>query len=289
MPFDIIESSIEDGKPIEFYSFSLTTSVWRYTTAETDLFAGGVLWTSAAIARSAVRQTGESISDVQTLTVPSWIGPAQLFMTQAPSNPILLTIWCKHHGDEIGTEEAPGAVVIYTGEVTNCNFPIPGQAILSVESLVSSMNREGLRLAWQRSCPYALYDPVTCKVSKAAFKTDLVVLTIDGFTLGVELATVRADGYFNGGFMEWNHPIRGIEYLSIEVHTPIASPPAGEPNALLVVMNPPGELYEGAVGSVYPGCAFTPTDCTGKFDNFPNYGGVPDLPGRSPFDGNPVF
>lgn len=288
MPFEVIESSIEGGKPIEFYSFTLGDTVWRYTTSEKDLIAGGFTWTSAAIARGSIKQTGESISDVQTLTVPSWIGPAQLFMTQAPSNSIMLTIWCKHEGDApVG--DAPDAVVIYSGEVTNCNFPLPGQAILSVESLVSSMNREGLRLAWQRSCPYAVYDPVTCKVSKAAFKTDFVVLTIDGFTLGVELATAKANGYFSNGFLEWIHPIRGIEYLSIEVHTAVASPPSGEPNAFFVVMNAPGELFEGAAGSVYPGCTFTPTDCTEKFDNFPNYGGVPDLPGRSPFDGNPVF
>lgn len=288
MAFETLEASIESGKPIEFYAFSLNETVWRYTTAEQDQTAGGVLWTSAAIARSNVKQTGESISDVQTLTVPSWIGPAQLFMTQAPSSPILLTIWCKHDGD-VPSPGQPDAVVIYSGEVTNCNFPVPGQSILSVESLVSSMNREGLRLAWQRSCPYALYDPVTCKVSKAAFSTLFVVLSIDGFTLGVELVTPKDAGYFNNGFLEWSHPIRGMEYLPIEVHTVATTLVAGEPNAFFVIMNPPGELFEGAAGLAYPGCSFTPTDCTEKFDNYPNYGGVPDLPGRSPFDGNPVF
>lgn len=283
MAYEVLEASVEDGRPIEFYDFSLNDTVWRYTTAETDIVAGGFTWTSAAIQRSNVKQTGESISDAQTLNVPSWIGPAQLFMTQAPSNPILLTIYCKHEGDAIDH------AVVYSGEVTNCNFPMPGQAVLTLESLMSSMNREGLRLAWQRSCPYSVYDPVNCKVDKDAFKTDFVVLSIDSFTIGVELATAKADGYYNNGFLEWGHPIRGIEYIAIETHRAVTSPATGEPNAYFQIMTPPGELFEGATGSVYPGCTFTPTDCTEKFDNFANYGGVPDLPGRSPFDGNPVF
>ena len=39
----------------------------------------------------------------------------------------------------------------------------------------------------------------------------------------------------------------------------------------------------------YPGCARTIAICQSKFNNAPNFGGVPGLPGKSPFDGTPIF
>jgi hypothetical protein len=48
-------------------------------------------------------------------------------------------------------------------------------------------------------------------------------------------------------------------------------------------------LYYGLAVNAYPGCNRTTTECVDKFDNLDNYGGVPDLPGKSPFDGDPVF
>jgi hypothetical protein len=39
----------------------------------------------------------------------------------------------------------------------------------------------------------------------------------------------------------------------------------------------------------YAGCKRTVRECIDKFDNYDNYGGFPHIPGRSPYDGNPVF
>jgi hypothetical protein len=281
MTFSAFETSLEDGRPIEFYTFTLGSAVWRYTTAQTDLTVAGNVYTAAVIASPSITQTGEPSTDALNLECPVWIAPAQLFMTSPPTAPIQVIISYKHVGDD-------EVVIGYTGEITQVNFPMPGRSVITCESLGSSLSREGLRLGWQRSCPYALYDPVTCKVNKASWKTDFVTLGISGFTIYVELAVVRADGYFNGGFLEWNHPVRGLEYVAIDTHTAIASPPAGQPNAVFVLIAAPGELFEGAPGMVYPGCDFTPTSCQ-AFSNYDNYGGAPDMPGRSPFDGTPVF
>lgn len=278
MSFDAFEVSKESGRPIEFYTFTLNNVAWRYTTAETNITIGSDLYVAAAISADSVKQTGESSNDARSIDVPSWIAPAMAFMGTAPSVPIQMTVGVRHVGD---TE----VVIGYVGEVTQVNFPIPGRARITVESLLSSMSREGLRLAWQRSCPYVLYDPLTCKVSKAAHQVNFTTLKIDGFDVYVSLATTKATGHFDAGFFEWTHPTRGKEFVPIERHEQITS---GEFNARFVLFMPPGELYEGAPGAAFPGCNFTPARCQ-FFGNYDNYGGVPDLPGRSPFDGNPVF
>jgi hypothetical protein len=278
MSFDAFEVSAESGRPVEFYTFVLNDVTWRYTTAEIDITIGADLYTAAAIRADSVRQTGETSNDARAIDVPSWIAPAQVFMGGAPSSAIQMTVGVRHVGD---TE----VIVAYVGEITQVNFPIPGRARLTVESLLSSMKREGLRLAWQRTCPYVLYDSLTCKVDKATHKVDFVVLAIDAFSVYVALDTTQSTGHFTGGFFEWNHPIRGKEYVAIQDHFQATT---GEWNSHFVLFMPPGELFEGARGSAYPGCDYTPTRCQ-FFSNYDNYGGVPDLPGRSPFDGNPVF
>lgn len=282
-PYEAAEASIEDGRPITLFKFSLANEVtsWYYTSADRDISYDGHVWISALIKADSVKQTGEAVNDNLNLDVPNWIAPAQLFMTQAPSSALQIIIYSKHaHADE--------TFIQYNGEITQVNFPIPGRAVISCESLASSLNREGLRLAWQRSCPYALYDPRTCKVDKADWKINLTVLAIDGLTIDVELDVAQATGYLDSGFIEWAHPVRGMEYLAIESHTALTPAAPGDANARLLLLSTPGELFEGAVGGAYPGCNFTPANCQ-AFSNYDNYGGVPDLPGKSPFDGDPVF
>lgn len=277
--YEQFETSPEDGRPIEFYVFKLGSHVeWYYTNADHDLTIDGKLFVATTILSTNIQQTGEYVNDALNLDAPSWIAPAQLFMSSPPTTPISVRISYKHvQADEL--------IVGYVGEIRQVDFTRPGRARINCESLMSSMSREGLRLAWQRACPYALYDQLTCKVDKALWKIDFLVLRIDGFVIDVLLATVKPNGHFDRGFLEWSHPIRGTEHISIDIHTELTG---GESNGRFVLSMPPGELFEGARGSAYPGCNFTPANCT-TFNNFDNYGGVPDMPGKSPFDGDPVF
>ncbi len=277
--YEQFETSGEDGRPIEFYVFKLGGLVeWYYTNADHDLVVAGKLFVATTILSANIQQTGEYVNDALTLDAPSWIAPAQLFMTSPPTQAISVRVSCKHvQADEL--------VVCYVGEIRQVDFTRPGRARLTCESRMTSMSREGLRLAWQRGCPYVVYDEVTCKVDKSLWKIDFLVLRINDFEIDVLLSTAKPTDYFNRGFLEWSHPIRGIERISIDIHTELT---AGESNARFLLSMPPGELFEGARGSAYPGCNFTPANCT-LFNNFANYGGVPDMPGKSPFDGDPVF
>lgn len=284
MAFDTLESSVESGRPVALYEFAMGSTIWRYTSADEDLVVGGHTFTRAAIRDDGVRQSGEAIADALRIDAPSWVGPAQVFMTGAPSTPILVSIRWKHEGDS-------EVRVVYSGEVSQINYPVPGSAWITCETLASSMRREGLRLAWQRSCPYSLYDPLTCRVNKSAWGVAFTVLGINGRVLYVEFAASKAADYYDNGFMEWVHPIRGVEYIAIDRELPLVGPLAGPlagTTNVIQLDELPNNIYVGTTGVAYPGCNFTPDRCQ-FFNNFDNYGGVPMMPGKSPFDGDPVF
>jgi hypothetical protein len=282
MPFQDIESSLQFGRPISFYEFSMGSVVWRYTTAESVITAGAQVWQPAAISDDGVRQTGEVSNDGVSIDAPQWVGPSQLFMSAAPSRVVRVRILDKH-------EQSPDMVVRYSGVIGQVGYPIPGRCKISCDTFQATMEREGLRLSWQRSCPYALYDPVTCKVSKASwegvfFVTRIVDSTVElVMTGGPVQAASRVTGYFDNGFIEWPHPLRGVELIAVDSHQYVS----GDIHAL-TLLSDPGELFAGATGKVYRGCSFTPSSCQG-FANYDNYGGVPDLPSKSPFGGDPLF
>lgn len=273
MAYEIIESSLEEGRPVSFYEFTFGTTTWRYTSAEEPITANGHVWQPAAITDDGVRQTGEINSDAMTITAPAWVGPAQLFMAGTPSRGVQVSIYQKHDGDPDNE-----IIAIYVGEVSQVNYPFPGSCRITCETLMASLEREGLRLAWQRACPYSLYDPVTCKLDRTPWGRAFTVLSFDGQVAVVEFSVAVPDGYLNAGFMEWTHPFRGVELLAVETQV----------GGAITLFGPSAELMPGASGIAYPGCNLSPAACQ-AFGNYDNYGGHPDIPGKSPFDGNPVF
>jgi uncharacterized phage protein (TIGR02218 family) len=269
MTFDTVESSQEKGRPFRGYQFVLGDTVWRYAaTAQDYMDAEGRVWQAVAISDDGIKQTGEASSDVLTINAPFSIGPVQQHLMTPPAEAMQVTI----HRSHIGSAGNGEMRVVYSGEVRQVNIAEVGKAQITCETLGASMQRDGLRLGWQRTCPYALYDPLTCKVDKTAFATALRILSIDGFD-------ITADGWVSGGFFQWTDPVRGVELRGIEKHV----------GNTLRVFGMLDDLYVGLVMTAYPGCARNYSTCGGKFNNSLNYGGVPHMPGVSPFAGHPVF
>lgn len=282
MAFVPIENSLQDGRPIALYEFTFGSTVWRYTSAETAIVASGQQWAPAAISDDGVRQTGEVNNDAFNITAPQWIGPSQLFQSSAPSRDVRVRVFEKH-------DQSAEVRIRYSGVVTQVNYQSPVTCSITCETLAATMRREGLRLSWQRSCPYALYDPVTCKVSKAAWEIPFFILAVSGSIVQVEVSgplavAARTNGYLDNGFIEWQHPIRGIEMVAIDSHNYSGS---GDVHNL-TLLDDPAEMFAGSTGKAYRGCSFTPASCQ-SFSNYANYGGIPDMPSKSPFDGNPTF
>lgn len=273
MSFSAYESSTEDGRPITLYRFTLGATVWRYTSHDKDvLLLDGTLWKSVAISDEGIKQSGEAASDAMNITAPISIGPVQAHLSTPPSQAIQVVILRKHEGSDDVT-------AAWAGEIMQVNTATPGQTRITCETTAVSMRREGLRLAWQRTCPYALYDAVTCKVNKAAFGHEFTVFGRDGFSIITIGTSAFPVGWFSGGFIQWMHPVRGAEYRGINSHN----------GDMLGIFGSVDDIYEGLRVMVYPGCSRTAASCRDKFNNLDNYGGVPHMPGRSPFDGNPIF
>lgn len=273
MAFDNDEDSIEDGRPLRLYRFSLNDKTWRYTSADADVTKGGYTWLATPISDEGVSQTGESTTDALTISATTDIVPAQLYMAYPPARPVQVAIFDAH-------EDSNDIRAVYAGEITGMNITSPGSATFTAETIAASMSREGLRLGWQRACPYALYDPVTCKVNKATFAVAGTVASVTDNEVQVASLATALPNLFSGGFLEWTDPVRGLERRPIEYHSA----------TLLIMFGTADGITPGLVVTVYPGCDRT-TGVNGcqRFGNLDNYGGAPGMQGVSPFDGTPVF
>lgn len=271
MSLEQYESSVEQGRPIYLYAFALGARVWRYTSSASDVVTvDGFVWAACAISHDGVKQTGEAASDALSIEAPISVAPAQLYLSHPPTSQITVRILQKDASD-------PELYAIYAGEVSQVNVPEPGRVSITCETLSVSLRREGLRFGWQRSCPYALYDPLTCKLDKAAHAVATTVATISGNAITVNSAITLA--IYGGGFLQWTHPVKGIEYLGIE----------SQVGSTLNIFGSTAELHTGIEVTLYRGCNRTPAVCR-SFGNYDNYGGIPNMPGKSPFDGtNPFY
>lgn len=272
MSFNQVELSDDQGRPIYLYSFTLGAGTWRYTSSDADVQYGGYRWVATAISDEGVRLTGDTNTDTLEINAPNTIAPVQLFTGTPPASAIIVRIFHYHEGDN-------EAVLGYFGELMQVNQPEPGKAVLTCDTINASMQRDGLRLSWQRNCPYAVYDPYTCKADKSKHAIELVVFDVVGNVVVFNGLAGKPNGLLDGGFIEWEHPSRGLDFRAVERQVGNTCEMFGLGDG----------LYYGLKVTAYPGCQRTTTDCVETFNNLDNYGGVPDLPGKSPFDGDPVF
>lgn len=271
MTFAAFEESIEQGRTISLYRFSLAGKFWYYTSADADIMRSSKVWKAIPISDSGYNQTGEAATDALTITCSMQAIPAQIHGQYPPSQIMTVSVFETHEGDQEVRAK-------YAGEITAGSVVQPGAFEFTCEDLSTIVDRAGLRFVWQRNCGYALYDPATCKVDKSLYAVPATVTEIDGGTITLTGLSGQPDGRFNGGYVEWTDPVRGQELRAVEVH---------EGDQLLMFGAADG-LEVGLDVFVYPGCARN-TDACGFFNNLGNYGGIPAMQGESPFDGNPVF
>lgn len=289
MPFPAYERSAYQGKPIQFYQFLRSSGgvdiYWRYNTSDRDLVFSGNTYSATAISDGGMRFSGEAASTELEITMPITEAFCVDFRLggSVPSDTVYLTIRRCHADDITGIDDpAPmvsAAAVVWVGTVTGLTQINDIEARVRCAMLPASFQRSGLRQPWSRRCPHALYAAGTCKVNKATFVTVATLSAVDGVTASSPSFDVLADGWFSGGFIEYNLANGLLERRMVVKH---AGPD-------LRLLGTPAGLVVGAVVSAYPGCSRTTTDCINKFNNLANFGGFPHIRGRSPFDGNPVF
>lgn len=281
MAFDDFETSNASGRPVALYEFQYGNSYWRYCTADEDQIVGldenddPATWTAQAISDEGVTQGGSDQNDLQIL-VQSNHPVALLFRNNQPSGKVWLRVRRWHIGDP--DDETP---LIWSGTVVNAVLVDKATVQMSCRSLGGSYDRQGLRLAWGRMCPHVLYG-IGCNNNGSNDKADHAyaheVATLDGSSFTVVTFAEPTEGSFTAGFMEWTRADGSLDRRGIENQNG---------NNFLVLGSTDG-LEVGTAITLYPGCPRNTTGCL-LFDNLANYGGIPHLPGKSPFDGSPVF
>lgn len=276
MSYDSYARSNYKSKPVHLYEFSMGSNYWRFTSGEIprtiDIAGVPCVFDPTAISDQGIRQSGDAKSNAMKITLPARTEFLSLFRGQ----PISETLWVTIRRLEIddASKEAP---VVWLGTVSSFkggNVDVE----LSCFLLTASFNRQGLRLSWTRQCPHSLYDR-NCRVNKADFAVSFQVDALGGNTITASALDGYADGYFSYGFFEWEILPDVLERRAVERHA----------GGVLTVLGSTEGLTIGDWVTVYPGCDLTTQTCENKFNNLSNFGGVPAMPGKSPFDGNPVF
>lgn len=272
MSFNEFETSLQNGKPIRLYQFQRGPLKWGYASTNINITHLGIVFRSVegGIADDGIRQTGDAQADLLTLTVPANLDVAQMYRQIAPHQTVNLTIYDLHYGDT-------GYLVSWMGIVAGVKFTNELTATIQCQTLQATLERTGLRKTWSRTCPHQLYDQ-SCLVERSSFKVTGTISRIDGVTISVANAAAQINNYYAGGYIEWTSQY-GLEQRGIELH---------QGDTLT--------LYCGTFGlaltqeiAIYAGCDRTFATCDSKFNNVPNYGGSPHMPGKSPFDGTPIF
>jgi uncharacterized phage protein (TIGR02218 family) len=274
--FTAREISNTDGKPVELYMLRWGQTVWRYTSADRDIewpAGSGNNFQAVAISDGGVKQGGSDQEDF-TVTGPASLPIVDLFRSTPPSETIWLTVRKKHHGDE-------DAVVTYVGKVANVKRK-EGRTTAEIRCIAisASYKKAGLRLTWDRNCPHILYD-FSCRANKVLFKVTTTITAVDGVDITVAALGTWPEAQYRGGFVEWDSDGLGtMERRSIEASTGVKT---------FALLGRADRLVVGQAITLYIGCDRTTAQCDGVFDNLDNYGGYPQMPGKSPFDGTPIF
>lgn len=272
MSYADFETSLQNGRPIRLYQFQRGPLKWGYSNVNRTIQFQGITFKAVegGIEDDGIRQTLDAQSDSLNLTTSATLDVVQMYRVVAPSQTISLTIFDSHYGET-------DYLVVWVGQIAGVKFKDSYSAQIQCRTLSSTLDRTGLRKTWSKNCPHTLYDNA-CKVERSAFKNVGVIDSLNGVNIGFAQAASQEDGYFSGGYIEWVGQY-GLEQRGIEKHT----------HDQLTLFGGTFGLALNQEISVYAGCNRTLKACNEQFNNVPNYGGNPYMPGKSPFDGTPVF
>lgn len=269
--YSTYELSADDARPIELYEFNRAGSIWRYTSTDTPITFQGVTYEPAVIDRTTLEQGSEMNRSSLTLTVQRDLPVVVLYQAGPPSDAITLILKQLHYEDD-------EARLMWSGRIITAVTWDNSRAKITLEPVYTSLRRNGLRRIYQRQCPHLLYG-VDCRASSAAWKITGAVDSISGLVVIAPIAGTQISGWATGGYIEWEDQPGIFEKRFIESHNG---------TSLTCTVSPIG-LSSGMQISIYAGCDHLLATCSGKFNNVANYGGMPYIPTKNPFDGSPIY
>jgi len=267
------EQSKERAVPYELYTFTFgpnPENVYRYTNAVEAIDD----YEPIPIQRDQYKTTGKAERDQMNIRVPISAGIAQMILPYPPPHEVSVEIRQGHfdQGD---------AMVVWVGRLLSNAYEDGGAVVLTCESTLISLKRQGVRRRWQVGCPLLLYSEGVgqCNANRDDFTVEAVVVDFE------DSMPVFNPGWngpwpikqFITGMLQWTSQY-GTEYRSIRQTTETK-----------VIFNGPLRGVEiGMTVKLILGCNHRQKDCREVFDNILNYGGDPWMPLQNPVR-NPNF
>jgi uncharacterized phage protein (TIGR02218 family) len=275
MTFLAQESSVEAGRPIELYTFTLALEVFRYTSAEDDQVVGGNTYEAIAIKRSKVAQGPEARRSTLTLEMPGNLDLPARYVLSAPSERARVVIQRFHRGD--------GEVVaVFDGFVKSVAFDggRDGRvAKLAIDPAITAASRQIPLFTYGAQCQNVLGDGFgsgtgLCDVDldAPAFRHQATASAATGLTVTVPGASAFGAGWFDGGTIRTTAGTDARLIISqvgdvITLHIAFPFPVVG----LTMILR--------------AGCKRDTQTCSTKFNRINRYQGFPFIPVFNPFDG----
>lgn len=267
MTYDALNTSVEDGQPIDLFTFSIGSDQFRFTNAEDELTVLSLTYGPIAISRAPVEIGRESRTQTVSIRLPSSHEFAQRFVGVPPGQKVTCVIRTVHRGDltDVRTE--------FTGLVRTIGLDnLAAETEILVMPLTGALLQVVPRYIFSGLCNHVLYDG-GCGVARASFThTGVGALTADPQIITVSnLDSAKGVGWATGGYIEFNGDFRGV-FRHVATNS-------------LVLAVPFKEDIGGQTLSVYAGCDHSYAVCGSKFSNQARFGGFPFVPTKNPFIG----
>lgn len=268
MSYQDIESSLDQGNPVELYEFVQGTKRTLYSSNANGITKEGIFYQPMPISRDRIKQSSDVFKDSLKLDFPRGDQFANQYIGFAPEDVTTVTIFRGHENDPLKQ-----FIVYWKGRVVGAKAS--GNKInVECESVFTSIKRPGLRARFEYGCRHTLYLP-GCFVSKEAHKANGYVI---GITRGVDIqvlaASAKPDGYYTGGMITTQDGT--ARWITHHV------------GQILTISRPIHGLSQGASLDLYPGCDHLKETCRIKFNNLDNFGGFPYIPTKNPFGGSSI-
>lgn len=247
------QAEIASGaKPVECYLFQTADTVWRYTSAASNVVIGEDTYVAVAIGRKNLELNDESAKQSLGIECGRDLPLLNVFIDM----PITVTIY-RVYGDV--------SAVIWKGRVITKSFA-GERGTINCESVFTSMKRPGLRRKYQILCPHVLFGS-GCNVSRDTYAVSCVVVSATGTSVVVDTVGGHPNQWFKAGFLRSGNQYRTINSQS----------------GTTLTMDRPMDVEPDDALTIFPGCQHTMAECADKFDNLINYGGWPWIPAINPF------
>ena len=264
MSFDAYEISASNGQPVELFLLSLGNDTFYMTSADEDYTYGGTVYTATEISRGAFQQGSDQADKSLTVSLPSDHAFPARYAELVPGNRATLSIYRIHRNDS-----AQERTLYFKGVVQSIGFSNDlQQADLSVSPLATGLSRNIPRYTYQASCNHVLFD-THCKMISSLFRLDDTVAAITDTTVTMTGADAKADGYFDGGYLETE-----------DGDTRLILSHVGNTLTLIV---PLSSEYVGQDVKLFAGCDHSLATCKTKFNNVVNFGGCAFVPTSNVF------